>query len=70
MLVNLPAVATEGAGKPTCAQTGLAVPECSCDRCLETMLREYSPALLAAEIRVIAAHQTHGDDPGARHPAA
>ena len=68
--VNLPAVATEGARKPTCAQTGLAVPECSCGRCLEIMLHEYSPALLAAEIRVTAARQSRGDEPGTRHQPA
>ena len=36
-------VASSGAGKPSCPETGLAVPECSCKRCLEAMLREFSP---------------------------
>ena len=45
-------VASSGAGKPKCPDTGLAVPECSCRRCLEAMLREFRPALLAEEISV------------------
>jgi hypothetical protein len=45
-------VATAGAGKPRCPDTGLAVPECSCKRCLEAMLREFRPAVLAEEIRI------------------
>jgi hypothetical protein len=45
-------VATEGARRPICPDTGLAVPECSCKRCLEAMLREFRPALLAEEIRI------------------
>jgi len=28
------------------------VPECSCRRCLETMLAEFSPDLLVGEIRI------------------
>jgi hypothetical protein len=43
-------VASDGAGKPRCSKTGLAIPECSCGRCLETMLRQHSPTLLASEI--------------------
>ena len=38
--------------KPTCPETGLSVPECSCSRCLEAMLREMQPTLLEAEIKV------------------
>ena len=38
--------------KPTCPETGLSVPECSCRRCLEAMLREVQPTLLEAEIKV------------------
>jgi hypothetical protein len=63
-------VATEGARKPACAQTGLAVPECSCGSCLETMLQEYSPALLAAEIRVTDARASRDDEPEARRQTA
>ena len=28
------------------------MPECSCKRCLELMLREFSPDLIAGEIKV------------------
>ena len=35
-----------------CPETALSVPECSCKRCLELMLREFSPDLLAGEMRV------------------
>jgi hypothetical protein len=49
---SLRVVATDAGGKPTCPQTGLAVPECSCDHCLEAMVREHRPALLAEQIRV------------------
>jgi hypothetical protein len=45
-------VATHGAGQRRCPETGLAVPECSCRRCLELMLREFSPDLFAGEIKV------------------
>jgi hypothetical protein len=41
----------DGTGRK-CPETGLAVPECSCKRCLEIMLREFSPDLIAGEIRV------------------
>ncbi|MGH2994053.1 MAG: hypothetical protein ACRDL1_11005 [Solirubrobacterales bacterium] len=29
-----------------CPRTGLTVPECSCDRCLEDQIRHHMPALL------------------------
>jgi len=45
-------VAIERAGERRCPETGLAVPECSCKRCLETMLRALSPDLIAGEIKV------------------
>jgi hypothetical protein len=41
-----------GVAKPRCPETGLNVPECSCTRCLEAMLREVQPTLLEAEIKV------------------
>jgi hypothetical protein len=31
---------------PSCSQTGLAIPECSCARCLTEQLRRFQPALL------------------------
>jgi hypothetical protein len=31
----------------SCPQTGLAVPECSCPRCLEEQLKQFQPALLS-----------------------
>ena len=43
------AVREGNAGGRICPETGLAVPECSCKRCLETMLREFSPDLLTGE---------------------
>lgn len=65
-------MASEGVGKPTCEQTGLTVPECSCQGCLETMLREYRPALLAEGIKVTKLNGSSGEEPGTaehRHAA-
>jgi len=31
---------------PSCPRTGLAVPECSCERCLTEQLRRFRPTLL------------------------
>ena len=45
-------MAKDGAREPRCPGTGLTVPECSCHRCLEAMLRELQPELLAGELRV------------------
>jgi hypothetical protein len=45
-------MASKGVVKPICPDTGLTVPECSCTRCLEAMLREVQPTLLEAEIKV------------------
>ena len=50
--LTLPIVEFAGVGKPVCPETGLNVPECSCTRCLEAMLREMQPTLLEAEIKV------------------
>ncbi len=61
-------MAAAGARKPTCSETGLTVPECSCKRCLEQMLREFRPALLAEEIRVSRAGEP--DEPTQRRQAA
>ena len=57
--------------KPTCSETGLTVPECSCTGCLEAMLREVQPTLLDAEIKVTRLPQP-GPDPrtGERRRAA
>ena len=54
------AVATDGAGQSRCAETGLAVPECSCKRCFERMLREFSPELLDGEIRITRVSERDG----------
>jgi hypothetical protein len=35
-----------------CPRTGISVPECSCQRCLEAMLRRVLPELLAGDVRV------------------
>lgn len=53
--------------------TGLWVPECSCHGCLERMLRELAPELLAGEIRIsrAAGPAAPGDEPGtAEHSSA
>jgi hypothetical protein len=52
-----------------CSQTGLSVPECSCKRCLELMLREFSPDLLAAEIKITRQGPRRRNDPGEREAA-
>ena len=46
-------MATTGRGKPSCPDTGLAVPECSCTRCLEAMLREFHPAVRPEDVNRI-----------------
>jgi hypothetical protein len=53
---------------PSCPDTGLTVPECSCKRCLEAMLREFRPTLLAAEIKVTRARDA-GEKPPRREAA-
>ena len=42
----------EAVASPRCPETQLAVPECSCKRCLEAMLYRFSPELLAGEMKV------------------
>lgn len=59
-------MAKDGAREPSCPATGLAVPECSCSSCLEAMLRELHPELLAGEIRVT---RSAGDTPERREAA-
>jgi hypothetical protein len=56
---------SQGDGKAKCAETGLTVPECSCPRCLEAMLREFRPALLAEEIRITKVGRSRRRRPGA-----
>ena len=65
-------MAKDGAREPSCPGTGLSVPECSCSSCLETMLRELHPELLASEIFVTrstgagtAEQPPRGEEPGA-----
>ena len=53
-----------------CPETELTVPECSCKRCLEVMLREFSPDLLAGEIRVTRTQPHPRSDPGEHREAA
>ena len=62
------AVARPGAGKPSCPETGLSVPECSCRSCLEAMLRQFRPTLLADQIKVTRTRPS--DDARARPEAA
>lgn len=57
-----------GSRERSCPETGLAVPECSCKRCLEAMLREFSPDLLAGEIKVT--RNRPRAEPGERREAA
>ena len=64
------AVREGNAGGRSCPETGLAVPECSCKRCLETMLREFSPDLLTGEIRVTRTLPRRRPSPGERREAA
>jgi len=54
-----------GEGVVRCSETGLAVPECSCSTCLEMMLREFGPALLAEEIKITRLTGSGEDEPGA-----
>jgi hypothetical protein len=40
---------TSGSGSraaAVCPTTGIAIPECSCGRCIEEQIRHHSPALL------------------------
>jgi hypothetical protein len=48
----------------------LAVPECSCKRCLELMLREFSPGLIEGEIRIVRTRPERRPNPGERREAA
>ena len=58
----------EGSVNPRCPDTGLAVPECSCKRCLEAMLDRFSPHLLNGEFRV-SRLQTRDEPPEHREAA-
>jgi hypothetical protein len=53
-----------------CPETGLTVPECSCKRCLEVMLREFSPDVFAGEIRVSRRLADPRAEPGEHREAA
>ena len=57
-------------GGRICPETSLAVPECSCKRCLETMLREFSPDLLTGELTVARTLPRRRRSPGERREAA
>jgi hypothetical protein len=57
-------MASDGAPQPRCPDTGLAVPECSCTGCLEAMLREHRPTLLAEQIRVTRMRDSDREEPG------
>lgn len=60
-------MAEEREGILRCPDTGLTVPECSCRNCLEAMLEEFSPELLAGEIRI---RRVHTDDSAEHREAA
>jgi hypothetical protein len=47
-----------------CPDTGLAVPECSCRRCLESMLREFHPDFLSGEIKITRVDDRRRAEPG------
>jgi hypothetical protein len=53
-----------------CPDTGLAVPECSCKRCLEAMLREFHPHFLTGEIKVTRLERSDGKPDSGRREAA
>jgi hypothetical protein len=36
----------EQAARANCMRTGISVPECSCPRCIEQLIRRHSPDLL------------------------
>jgi hypothetical protein len=57
-------------GQRKCPETGLAVPECSCKRCLEVMLRRFSPDVFAGEIRVTRQRPVSREEPGGHREAA
>jgi hypothetical protein len=69
--VYAPRVGIERVARPTCAHTGLSMPECSCPRCLEAMLLEIQPTLLAEEIKVtrLGARRDEPDASGFREAA-
>jgi hypothetical protein len=46
------------------------VPECSCKRCLEVMLRQFSPGVFAGEIKVTRATPDPRSEPGGHRRAA
>ena len=60
-------MAEERRGHPRCPETGLTVPECSCEDCLKAMLREFSPELLTGEFKVT---RLARDDPSEQREAA
>jgi len=47
-----------------CPDTGLAVPECSCKRCLEAMLAEFRPGLRSGEFTVTRLRDARQEEPG------
>ncbi|HEY8002325.1 MAG: hypothetical protein ACHQJ5_09825 [Vicinamibacteria bacterium] len=63
-------MAIRGAGARQCPDTGLAVPECSCKRCLELMLREFSPELMAGEIKITRRDPDPSSESGEHREAA
>ena len=54
-------------GVSNCANSGLTIPECSCDECLEGQIRRYRPSLLGAPLsNVSGAHASKAvPDPAA-----
>ena len=46
------------------------MPECSCKRCLEVMLRRFSPDVFAGEITVTRQRPVPREEPGGHREAA
>ena len=61
-------VSSDRVGAVSCPDTGIAVPECSCRRCLEEMLRRFQPELLEGEIKITRLIPRNPEDPR-RHAA-
>ena len=42
-------------GIASCSNTGITIPECSCQVCLEEQIRTYRPSVLGAAVEVLEA---------------
>jgi hypothetical protein len=64
----------EGVAMTVCARTGITVPECSCQSCIEAQLRAHYPQALSpaaiAELLARTEARAAGAGPGPRRHAA